>query len=272
MIGSYLRSPCDHDHKIIALLLLLFLLVDKVVAFGTIHRRALARSTREGPLRMGGYYVEPNDKNPLKFDHMVFGVPCLERKIELPEPIMEDNNFVVLDVVGKEDSNTNNKDEKTEEITLRLAKYLMKNRADLVEQRKIVVLGSNWIPLLLTRMGATSVLVWDNTPDDDSADYDENMKRVEAGLRVLQYTDQFVMSSTTTTTRIQTTTRGENLICSSEFFDADVVIMTTASFLDDPWICDDLRKTDAMILMDEESMNLYCYHARIQEGADILVW
>jgi len=242
-------------------------------------------------LRMGGYYVEPNDKKPLKFDHMVFGVPCVERRIDIGPSMLTNNGksdagFLVLDMVVDEETEhaPNPQDTESEEIILRLAKHLLANRAELIENKRIVVLGSNWISLLVARLGATSVVVWDNNNDDDD---DDNMNtnkpqrfssmssganRVEARLRILQHTDQFILPQSQSQLKVQTTTRGENLIRSSEFFDADVVLLTTGSFLRDLYIMDDLRRTDATILMNRESKHLFSYDQRTEEGADVVIW
>lgn len=252
----------------------------------------LCARRRSTSLSMGGYYVEPQDKKPLQFDHMVFGVPCKERRIDLDPVMAKDNGsgnnkgFVVLDMVEEENSDDNEKaadlgDVDSEEVLLRLAHYLMANRAAVVEGKKVVVLGSNWISLLVARLGASSVLVWDHISIDDDEDDDKKQRfsslssrsnRVEARLRILQYTDQFIQQSPPNAPKVQTTTRGENLIRAGEFFDADVVLLTTRSFLENLDISDDLRRTDATILMSQESMEVCSYQQRSEEGADVVVW
>ena len=56
--------------------------------------------------------------------------------------------------------------------------------------------------------------------------------------------------------------------------DTDTIIITTASseLFEDPFVNDFLRRTSSMILMDADMVDIFCYHARIQEGADIILW
>jgi hypothetical protein len=191
-------------------------------------------------LWMGGYYNEPTDGIVRKdFDHMIFGLACVERRIDL----IPEDPFIVLDIM---DETMKDDDEAS---LMRLAKYLVDRREDLVTSKRVVVTGSSWISLLVARLGATSVLAWDEEQN-------------ETRLRILQHTDQFI--NRPTTCPVQTTTNGEDLE------NAELIIITSP--VDDVYINDFLRRTDAKILFNSEMTDAFSYHSRIQEGADIVLW
>jgi hypothetical protein len=164
---------------------------------------------------------------------------CVERRIDL----IPEDPFIVLDIM-----NETTKDDEASS-TMRLAKYLVERQEDLVTSKRVVVIGSSWISLLVARLGATSIVAWDEEQN-------------ETRLRILQHTDQFI--NRPTTCPVQTTTSGEYLD------DAELIIITSP--VDDVFINDFLRRTDAKILFNSEMTDAFSYHSRIQEGADIVLW
>lgn len=55
----------------------------------------------------------------------------------------------------------------------------------------------------------------------------------------------------------------------------NVVVVSTKSWhivQGDPFVNDFLRRTDAWILMDSKFEDNFCYHSRVQEGANITLW
>jgi hypothetical protein len=154
---------------------------------------------------MGGYYNEPTDSVPRKdFDHMIFGLACVERRIDL----IPEDPFIVLDIMDE----TTKDDEASS--TMRLAKYLVERREDLVTSQRVVIIGSSWISLLVARLGATSIV---------ARDEEQN----ETRLQILQHMDQCI--NRPTTCPVQTTTNGEYLD------DSDLIIINVlVAFLSTP--------------------------------------
>ncbi len=122
------------------------------------HQKRTITSQRISQLWMGGYYNEHTDANPRKdFDHMISGVACVERRINL----IPEDPFIVLDIMDE----TTEDDEETSS-TMRLAKYLVERREDLVTSKRVVVV-IGWISLLVAhRLGTTSVLAWDDEQNE----------------------------------------------------------------------------------------------------------
>ena len=54
--------------------------------------------------------------------------------------------------------------------------------------------------------------------------------------------------------------------------DPDVIILIAGSSQEDVYINEFLRHTSAIILVDKDLTDLFCYFPRTQEGADIILW
>jgi len=242
------------------------------------HRRKTGPTNRgstslSSQLGIGGYQ-EPSkvrgDAAAMTYDHMIFGVPCVERRIiDLIPDENVDDPFVVLDILENNDDRQSllfsEKDDrdKEDDTLMMLAKYLVDNRNDLIRNRKVVVIGSSWISILVARLGAISVVAWDGEPQ-------------ETRLKILQNTDQFINScrnSSIHKCRIETTTDGEGLCTTA---DPDIIILTTnKSSLDcqmDYFVNDELRRTDATVILNAEVKEGFSYWQRINEGLDIILW
>jgi len=216
-------------------------------------------------LKMGGYYSEPDDgRSKIEYDHMIFGLPCKERRIDLTISSDEEKlSFLVLDPVVEEDVG-NIADKDAEIITRRLAEYLIARREELVSNKRVLVLGvSSWISLLVTRLGASKVMVWDN-------------EEHETKLRLLEHTDQF-LNRRAPKCKLTTFMDGEKLLKENngdEYIDIDLILLATNVTPEgkDIYMHDFVRRTDAKVLMNRDLIDLFGYHTRINEGIDVHLW
>ena len=206
--------------------------------------------------------------------HDIFGIHCVKKMVSLDGV----ESFFVLDAIDV-DAQDKIKNETNDHIgnngngrVERLADYLVQQRSNLVWNQRMVVIGANWVSLLVARLGAANVVVWDDEMN-------------ESRLQLLKHADQAMNQSVQET---KTADNGNGRIHPDghrhieivttdnidETSDADVYVMATTcpKLINDPFVNDVLRRTDAVILMDEDYVDLFCYHARIQEGADIMLW
>uniref|UniRef100_A0A7S1BFZ9 Lactate/malate dehydrogenase N-terminal domain-containing protein n=1 Tax=Corethron hystrix TaxID=216773 RepID=A0A7S1BFZ9_9STRA len=168
------------------------------------------------------------------------------------------------------DHATTNEDDQT---WTRLAEYLVPERVNLILNKRVAVVGSSWISLLVARLGAAEVVVW----DDEKHDME---------LRLLQYADQicdpmhtvkskggiFVQENHSTKGQCRVTTMWT--LDLEDTANAEIIILTTANqeLINDPFVNEILRRTDATILMDDKMVDKFSYFPRIIEGADIILW
>lgn len=205
-------------------------------------------------LNMGGYYVEPSNDGSngsdrkLEYDHMIFGLPCKERQINLPvsgTPKKEKQlSFLTLDPVMEHspDSPQHGEDDSK---TRRLADYLITRREELVSNKRVLILGaSSWIGLLLTRLGASMVMVWD-------------CKENEINLRLLEHTDQFINQRQKDNCVLQPFTSGKDLLqreekdtSDNEYLAIDLIIVVnnSSTTVYDTYLQDFLHQTDATLV------------------------
>ena len=247
-------------------------------------------------LDMGGYYSEPihtgdeDDKNNGTgrgtYDHMIFGIQCIERSIDMNVLLSKTSSssdtkkhdpllsFIVLDRVdnknGNGNSNNNNSINPNNGTSImKLAEYLIHNRSKIVTNKRILVLGSssNWLGPLLSRLGASKVLVWEE-------------EVYESHLALLKYSEQIVNNNNGGCCSVETTTNGIDLVLDGnkesdyDFNDYEIIIIDKVSSIGDEhvYINDLLRRTDAKILMDAERIDMFGYHTRIQEGTNVILW
>mmetsp|Transcript_24361 Transcript_24361/g.36140 ORF Transcript_24361/g.36140 Transcript_24361/m.36140 type:complete len:265 (+) Transcript_24361:18-812(+) len=242
------------------LLLLLFQKVDALLIASnsnvSFRQKILTRRVRReknrlyeriSSLSMGGYYVEPSNgegsdsDRKLEYDHMLFGVPCKERKIDLTLSAAQNNqqqlSFVTLYPRLESDYEDDAK-------TRRLADDLIARREELVLNKRVLILGAcSWISLLLPRLGARVVMVWD-------------CKENEMNLRLLEHTDQFINKPEQNSCFLQPFTNGEGLllrneerIAENDYIEMDLIIVARNSTIAyDFCLRDFLRRTNATIV------------------------
>lgn len=229
---------------------------------------------------MGGYYSEPNGGRKVDYDHVIFGLPCRERKINLTLKLdnVNDNDeeiisFIVLDPVEEEEASVlgvdENVAEKEDVTTLRLAQYLIARRSEFVLDKRVLILGSsNWISLLATRLGARDVMVWDS-------------ETYETRLRLLEHTDKFHNKrNLRQKCTLSTFMDGDRLLLKNnengddEYMDIDLLIFATEVTPEgeDSYIHDFVRRTDAKVLMNQDLIDVFGYYTRINEGIDVHLW
>jgi len=230
-------------------------------------------------LKMGGHCSEPTDEErKVQYDHIIFGLPCRERHINLTLQSESDESrdedeaisLIVLDPIGgRRRSDVVEKEDET--TTWRLAQYLIARRSELVFDKRVLVLGSsNWISLLATRLGARDVMVWDR-------------EKHETRLRILQHTDKFVNKRHPRQKCVLNTFMdGEMLLKKTietervfdEYMDVDLIIFAAKVTPEgaDVYIHDFVRRTDAKVLINQNLMELFEYHTRVNEGVDVHLW
>lgn len=235
-----------------------------------VHRRV-------NGLKMGGYYSEPTDGGrKVEFGHNVFGLPCRERHINLTlqsesDISLDDNeviSFIVLDPVGRRRSDVAKKED--EATTCRLAQYLIARRSEFVLDKRVLILGSSsWISLLVTRLGASNVMVWDR-------------EIYKTRLRLLEHADKVVNKRHPRQKCVLNTfVDGEMLLKKEietervfdEYMDVDLIIFAAKVTPEaDVYIHDFVRRTDAKVLIDQNLTELFQYHTRVNEGVDVHLW
>jgi len=127
--------------------LILFLSISSIHSF-------ISHSNPHGTFRrtelLGGYYTEPDTKEITLQQHMVFGIKCAEEKIWLPNG----QELVSLYPMSQNRRNP---------PPYALMEFMMEYHADLLENRRILVIGndeydSGLVALLAGAGGASSVV------------------------------------------------------------------------------------------------------------------
>ncbi len=152
-------------------------------------------------------------------------------------------------------------DELDKERWQRLARYLVLECEEILVGRNVAVIGSSWISFLSAQLGASRVMVCDEEYKDS---------KFQSHLRTFKMESKnYPSDSCNERCQIQFMDTLE-----MESFDAEVILLTSRSpnLINDPFVNDVLRRTDAPIFMDLELIDEFCYHARIQEGANITLW
>lgn len=147
---------------------------------------------------------------------------------------------------------------------IRLAEYLVKHKKDLVVDKHVAIIGCSWISSVVTQLGPEKVVQY-----DDEINIKENQYQGESEILHLSQEARDIVSQKSHC--LIQTNMVEEL---AENGDTDTIIITTTSseLFEDPFVNDFLRRTSSMILMDADMVDIFCYHARIQEGADIILW
>lgn len=215
-----------------------------VEAFALVNTIPLDRSKGTTPIQR--YHSEKKHINHHEISGVIYSEKIISIKGVQPFKVLETTNNCSFE---------------------RLTKYLVKYQETLIQDKNIVVIGAQHmvISLLAVRLGATNVKVWD-IDDEDSG----------GSIKTLNYADKVLNNDYPKTKRrycdLETISISD--IADDETCDADVFILATTctELINDPFVNEILRQTSASILMDTDMIDVFCYHTRIQEGAEIMLW
>uniref|UniRef100_A0A7S3QAR8 Uncharacterized protein n=1 Tax=Chaetoceros debilis TaxID=122233 RepID=A0A7S3QAR8_9STRA len=234
------------------------------------------------------------------------------KSMAMQSEAIDDSSKGRIETVHEEGASTDHDHEHEHDSrtwTQRLAAYLISERTEIVHEKKIaIVIGSclplhvnasasvsvsvsatskstppsphplSWIGSLVGQLGASSVhlilspeeeealtLTLQNNKDKEPLISHEYEYENDLNLQVLQNCKVPI-----------------DIRDSAEFDDIgdgddniDIIILSTTSpnvVNEDPFINDFLRRTDTPIYMSADLVDEFCYHARIQEGANITLW
>ena len=170
---------------------------------------------------------------------------------------------------------------------IRLSEFLIQNK-NLVEDKNVAIVGKGWISSVVHQLQLDSESVQvvqyqalgeeNNDDDDDDDTGNQVLSPLEINMSFLspEVRDKFLTSSQTKSSSPSNGSQVETKEVDNLWENGDdaVVILATSSnsLVEDPFVNDYLRRTSSKILMDRDMVVDFCYHPRIQEGADIILW
>ena len=165
---------------------------------------------------------------------------------------------------------------------IRLSEFLIQHK-ELVEDKNVAVVGRSWISSVVNQLQLDSAqVVQYEHPDNieiDDLNNDDNGTECQVlsptyinSLDLSPKVCDILLSSSLSVIDLQVETKVVDDLW--ENGDDGVVILATSSSIlaEDPFVNDYLRQTSSIILMDRDMVDIFCYHPRIQEGADIILW
>jgi len=147
-----------------------------------------------------------------------------------------------------------------------LKKYLMKYGSEFISERKVAIVGCGSVIKSIAELNPFRIVHYTESLDTNA----NSLCNIE--MKVPPPSPEATQISFEENHDLCVETRSfDDLAC---FDDNDTIILATTSqaIIDDPFVNDFLRHTSSLILMDTAVVDEFCYHARIQEGADIKLW
>ncbi len=161
-----------------------------------------------------------------------------------------------------------NKSDFLQSSWIRLAEFLVNRQENLVLGKKVTIIGISWISSMLNQLEPANVIQY--TDDiDDTETRAAVLPQNEMSLLRQEVRDELVVLKAN---QVQVETKMVDDL--EENGNDAIIILATAStaLIEDPFVNDFLRHTSSTILMDSDMVDIFCYHPRIQEGADIILW